>query len=63
LPGVKLAAIIDDMKKELNTIIGFRNYDKAKHLISQLENWCLDSLDGTQIDLYTDGGSLINATR
>jgi hypothetical protein len=51
------------MKKELNTIIGFRNYDKAKHLISQLENWCLDSLDGTQIDLYTDGGSLINATR
>lgn len=63
LPAAELVVIIEHMKKELNTVIGFRNYDKAKHLINQIENWCLDSLDGTRIDLYTDGGSLINATR
>lgn len=59
LPARKLQEIIDYMKKDLQTTVGFRNYNKAYHLILQLENWCLDALDGTVIQMFDEHGGQI----
>lgn len=56
----ELQKIIDKMKKDLQTVVGLRNYHKAYHLILQLENWCLDSLDGTVIQMFDEYGGPID---
>ena len=59
LPPQKLQEIIQHMKDDLQTTVAFRNYNKAYHLILQLENWCLDALDGSVIQMYDEHGGPI----
>lgn len=48
--------ILEYLKQELKTVVGYRNHTVAEHLISQIENWCLDAMDGTIIKFYDEHG-------
>ena len=64
LPSNEISKIVDFLKDELNNIPrSTRNYNVAEHLITQIENWCLDALDGSEIQQYDDKGALIHVSR
>lgn len=64
LPANEISKIVDYLKKELSLIpSSTRNYNVAEHLITQIENWCLDALDGSDIPEYNDHGGIIIVSR
>ena len=60
----ELVEIIDYLRLELKKIkhSNLRNCDIAEHLISQIENWCLDSYEGSRMTKYTDIGNIIHVS-
>ena len=63
MPTKEIQLIIQYLNDELKTVTGYRNYTVAEHLIIQIENWCLDSVDGTPIKFYDEFGGNINEAR
>ena len=64
MPPKELVEIIDYLRLELKKIkhSNLRNCDIAEHLISQIENWCLDSYEGSRMTKYTDIGNIIHVS-
>jgi radical SAM protein with 4Fe4S-binding SPASM domain len=60
LPYKELINISDYMKKEIKYVKEMKNYDVAEHLITQIENWCLDSKIG-DVNVYDDKGKKLEA--
>tara|TARA_R110000822_G_scaffold13329_3_gene47378 strand:- start:5673 stop:6680 length:1008 start_codon:yes stop_codon:yes gene_type:complete len=56
LPYAEIKSILEYLKQDLKTVVGYRNHTVAEHLIIQIENWCLDAMDGTIIKFYDEHG-------
>ena len=59
LPYTEIQRILEYLKQDLKTVAGYRNHTVAEHLISQIENWCLDAIDGTPIKFYDENGGAL----
>ena len=56
LPYKKLVEILNFLKHDIEDVKNYKNARVAYNLIDQIENWCLDAMDGTLIKIYDEYG-------